>query len=119
MGGQAAAILAQIRPPAASPRGRVFARMPTYRRVLNNIREASIERDDGTGTVSFQSFRVTLGTRLARNGVAPQIAQKILRHADISTTMKYYTKLRIEDATAGVEKLPFVGEITDAESSAA
>jgi integrase len=39
------------------------------------------------------SFRRTLGTHLAEKGVRAEIVQKILRHTDIRTTLKYYVKI--------------------------
>ena len=37
----------------------------------------------------LHSLRIPLGTRLAREGIAPQIAQRIMRHADYRTTLKH------------------------------
>ncbi len=35
------------------------------------------------------TLRTTLGTQLARAGVAPQITQRIMRHADFRTTNRH------------------------------
>ncbi len=39
------------------------------------------------------SFRRSLGTHLAERGVRAEIVQKILRHTDLKTTLKYYVKI--------------------------
>ena len=52
--------------------------------------------------------RHTTATLLARAKVHPSIAQKILRHANIETTLAIYTHLDgIEDMRAAVAKLDF------------
>lgn len=51
-------------------------------------------------------MRTTLGTNLARAGVAPQLCQKILRHADYKTTLKHYTVLGIADTNKAINQLP-------------
>ena len=47
--------------------------------------------------IDLHALRTTLGTQLARAGVAPQIAQRIMRHADYRTTLKHYTVLGLAD----------------------
>jgi hypothetical protein len=55
--------------------------------------------------IDLHSLRTTLGTTLAREGVAPQIAQRILRHRDYRTTLKHYTVLELEDTSRGLAKV--------------
>jgi len=43
--------------------------------------------------LDFHSFRHTTATLLSMAGVTPRVAQSILRHAQITTTMKTYTHL--------------------------
>ena len=58
--------------------------------------------------IVFHSLRHTTATLLARAKVHPSVAQKILLHADIETTLAIYTHLdRIEDMRAAVAKLDF------------
>ena len=58
--------------------------------------------------IVFHSLRHTTATLLARAKVHPSIAQKILRHADIATTLAIYTHLDgIEDMRAAIAKLDF------------
>jgi hypothetical protein len=53
-----------------------------------------IVTEDAEGrVVDLHAMRTTLGTNLARAGVAPQIAQRIMRHGDYRTTLKHYTVL--------------------------
>lgn len=54
-------------------------------------------------------MRTTLGTNLARDGVAPQIAKDILRHGDYRTTLKHYTQLHVRDAAAVINQISIPG----------
>ena len=54
----------------------------------------------------FHSFRVTFATLLARAGVHPKVAQRLLRHQDIKMTMNIYTKVDIEDLDTALDSLP-------------
>ena len=56
--------------------------------------------------VDLHALRTTLGTQLARAGVAPQVAQKVMRHGDYRTTLKHYTVLGLVDAAQAVGRLP-------------
>ena len=65
-----------------------------------------IVTEDAEGrVVDLHAMRTTLGTNLARAGIAPQVAQKIMRHADYKTTLKYYTVLGISDTTKAINQL--------------
>jgi len=58
--------------------------------------------------IVFHSLRHTTATLLARAKVHPSVAQKILRHANIETTLGIYTHVDgIEDMRAAVAKLDF------------
>src|SRR5205807_3736146 len=58
--------------------------------------------------IVFHSLRHTTATLLARAKVHPSVAQKILRHANIETTLTIYTHVDgIEDMRAAVTKLDF------------
>ena len=66
-----------------------------------DLAAAGIEKCDAQGrTVDVHCLRHTFATLLARNGVSPSIAQKLMRHSDIRLTMNTYTHLDIAD-TAG------------------
>lgn len=112
----------------ASQGDRVFPKLPTWRRVQSDLkaaRKAWIEQgasdeereartksdflalEDAAGrTLDFHSLRTTTGTMLARAGVTPQVARMVMRHADIKTTLKHYTDLRLHDAAKAVASLP-------------
>jgi len=62
--------------------------------------------DEEGREIDLHAMRTTLGTNLARAGVAPQLCQKILRHADYKTTLKQYTVLGIGDTTKAINQLP-------------
>jgi len=54
--------------------------------------------EDAEGRViDLHAMRTTLGTNLARIGVPPQIAQRIMRHSDYCTTQQHYTILGLTD----------------------
>ena len=58
--------------------------------------------------VDLHALRTTLGTNLARQGVPPQIAQKLMRHSDYRTTQKHYTVLGLNDTSGAIEKIPWI-----------
>ena len=65
--------------------------------------------EDAEGRViDLHAMRTTLGTNLARAGVAPQIAQRIMRHADYRTTLKHYTVLELADTAKAIGQLPTI-----------
>ena len=68
--------------------------------------------EDGEGRViDLHALRTTLGTQLARAGVTPQVAQRIMRHGDYRTTLKHYTVLGLVDTAKAVAQLPGVRAI--------
>ena len=55
-----------------------------------DFESANIQLQDDEGrVVDLHAMRTTLGTNLARAGVAPQLAQRIMRHSDYKTTLKH------------------------------
>jgi integrase len=69
-----------------------------------------VVEDEQGRVIDLHAMRTTLGTNLARAGVAPQLAQKIMRHADYRTTLKHYTVLGLVDTTRAIKMLPGIGE---------
>jgi integrase len=63
-------------------------------------------RDDDGRVLDFHALRHTFGTNLARAGVAPKVAQELMRHSDINLTMGTYTHVGLYDLNAAVESLP-------------
>jgi hypothetical protein len=52
-------------------------------------------------------FDVLVGVfALARQGIGPQVAQRIMRHSDYRTTAKHYVRLELTDTAAAVGALP-------------
>lgn len=60
----------------------------------------------GGRVIDLHALRTTLGTQLARAGVTPQVAQRIMRHGDYRTTLKHYTVLGLTDTAAAIDRLP-------------
>ena len=58
-----------------------------------------------TRVATRHSLRASLGTTLARRGVTPQIAQRILRHRDYRTILKHYTDLGREDMVQAMQQV--------------
>jgi integrase len=99
--------LKRIRPADALPSTRVFPEAVTNRTRTEDFRRAKIELLDKQGRVTdLHGLRATLGTRLARAGVAPQVAQRLMRHADYRTTLHHYTMLSLADTVAAMKRLP-------------
>ena len=59
--------------------------------------------------IDLHALRTTIGTQLARVGVAPQLAQRLMRYSDYRTTLSHYTVLGLTDTAAAISKLPGVG----------
>lgn len=110
---QAAAELSAIKPMDAMPLDLVFAAIPNDRTVRKDLRDAKVPIADDEGrVVDFHALRTTTGTMLARAGVSPQMAQRVMRHANMATTLTHYTDLRLVDLTGAVRALPEIGTQT-------
>ena len=90
------------------PGTRVFTVSKGLREILyRDLKKAGILRIDDQGRqIDVHALRHTCGTQLARAGVSPQAASKIMRHSSIDMTMKHYTHLVIADTSRAVEMLP-------------
>jgi len=72
-----------------------------------DLAAAGIPKRDAQGrTVDVHCLRHTFATLLARNGVSPSVAQKLMRHSDIRLTMNTYTNLDLADTAGTVAALP-------------
>jgi len=71
------------------PDARLFALGSNFLRAFNlDLAAAGIAKRDAQGrTVDVHSLRRTFATLLARNGVLPTTAQKLIRHSDIRLAM--------------------------------
>jgi len=72
----------------------------------NDLELAKIDYKTDEGFMDFHSLRHTFGTQLAKSGVLPQDAQKLMRHSDVNLTMGIYTHINLEDKAKAVNKLP-------------
>jgi len=106
----AAALARRLAERPAVPTARVFPEAVTDRTRAADFERAGIALTDSEGRVAdLHALRTTLGTNLARAGVVPQIAQRIMRHADYRTTLAHYTVLGLIDTARAVADLPGVG----------
>ena len=72
-----------------------------------DLAAAEIAKRDAQGrTVDVHCLRHTFATLLARNGVSPSVAQKLMRHSDIRLTINTYTHLELADTAGAVAALP-------------
>ncbi len=82
-----------------------------------DLEQAEIEYENEDGTADFHALRHTFCSLLARSGVQPQTAQRLMRHSDINLTMKHYTHILLDDKRMAVSALPkinFSREIKEA-----
>ncbi|MBT4766830.1 MAG: tyrosine-type recombinase/integrase, partial [Phycisphaerae bacterium] len=92
--------------PPGGPMDPVFGSVPTLKTFRRDCERAGITLlDDQQRTIDFHSLRMTLATRLQREGVHASIAQRIMRHASFKTTDKYYTDLRLHDLSEAISRL--------------
>ncbi|MCL1999929.1 MAG: site-specific integrase, partial [Planctomycetes bacterium] len=83
-----------------SPRN-VGAEMVRY-----DLARAGIPYRDEQGLIyDFHALRGQLATDLARGGIAPQKAQKAMRHSTMDLTLRHYTHLTIDDLREAVDSL--------------
>jgi hypothetical protein len=95
--------------PFASQADRIFPGVPLVKTFHRDCQRAGIERYDADGRqLDRHALRTTLGTHLARAGVLPQLAMKVMGHNDVQTTMKHYTALRLADTAKAMNALPSI-----------
>lgn len=63
------------------------------------LKQAGVER------IHPHRLRHTFATRLVTAGVNPRIAQELLGHEDISTTMKIYAEVETSAMESAIEKM--------------
>jgi integrase len=90
------------------PDARLFNLGRNFLRAFNlDLAAAGIAKRDAQGrTVDVHGMRHTFATLLARKGVTPSVAQKLMRHSDIRLTMNTYTHLDLTDTAGAVAALP-------------
>ena len=75
-----------------------------------DIRKAGIEKETAEGRVSLYSLRHTFCSALARAGVMPAVAARLMRHRDVRTTLQTYTHVEMEQTREALCRLDY-GEI--------
>ncbi|MCD6304616.1 MAG: site-specific integrase [Planctomycetes bacterium] len=90
--------------------GLLFNVPSDFKRVFDgDLAAAGIPKTDAQGrTLDVHCLRHTFATLLARNGVSPATAQKLMRHSDIRLTMNIYTHLDLADTASAVAALPAI-----------
>lgn len=83
----------------------LFGGMPTKQHVISQLRADCEAVKVDAKSVAFHSFRHTYCTQLARANVHPALLQKLARHADLKTTLKYYVHLQRADEADAIAKL--------------
>ncbi len=66
---------------------------PTLRTLKADLETAGIPVVVDGLAVDFHALRTCFASALADQGVHPRTAQELLRHADVTTTMKHYTRV--------------------------
>ena len=84
---------------------RVWPCVPTVKTFDRDLRNANIPKEKNGAKATFHSLRHSLATHLANAGVAPQVAQLLMRHASISTTIDTYTDRQLLDLRSASEKV--------------
>ena len=90
--------LIRIHPIAASVPLPLAGERQANRSSIRYQRNAAVKRVDG------HDLRRAYGLRLARAGVSPYELQKLMRHADIKTSMEFYIDLSHEDIAANLHR---------------
>jgi integrase len=94
--------------PSIEPRGeRLFTSIPMILTLHRDLKKfVGVTPRNAAGEVfDLHALRTTFGTLLAREGVPVQVAKDLMRHADIRTTLKSYTKLVLHDHRAAVARI--------------
>jgi integrase len=95
--------------PAAIATKRIFARPVHGRTQLRDFKRAKIQKRDAEGRVAdLHAFRATLCTNLQRSGVEIELAQRVLRHEDLRTTQRHYSRLALRDVEQALGRLPAI-----------
>jgi integrase len=85
----------------------VFASVPTMDEHRAYLTTAGIDWKDSEGRrADVHALRHTYGTLLSQSGTSPREAMELMRHTDLSLTMKVYTDPRLFDLAGAVERLP-------------
>ena len=82
-------------------------RVPHIDTFKEDLKKAGIEYQNARKErADFHSLRHTFCTRLARTGIAPQVAKELMRHSDMKTTTQIYTDVGQLGVDSMVSKVP-------------
>jgi len=81
-------------------------RIPRPRALQRDLEALGIAFRNEFGKMDFHSLRHSCATMLARYGVAPNVAQQILRHHDVRLTLATYTHTSSEAVSSELTKVP-------------
>ena len=87
------------------PEDRLFA-IGSKQTINTELRADCAAAGIDTKNISFHGLRHTFCTLLARENVHPALLQKLARHSDLNTTLKYYVHLQRSDESEAINKLP-------------
>jgi len=65
---------------------------------------------DGVGAAALGRAARHARHQDAREGIALQVAQKLIRHSDYRLTLKHYTTLTLSDSAAAMKRLPGIAK---------
>lgn len=109
---EAASALAEARQAASTDR--VFPTMPSHHTVDKDLKNAGITKTTDDGVLSFHCLRHTYATFVARASKDVRLVQRMVDHADITTTQRYLHAEPIEQITTmkGFPRLIAAGRAT-------
>ena len=81
-------------------------KIPRSRALQRDLEALGIAFRNEFGKMDFHSLRHSCATMLARYGVAPNVAQQILRHHDVRLTLATYTHTNGEAISSELTKVP-------------
>ncbi len=100
-------ILERIRPRKnITGKAKVFPKsIPTKETLRKDLGAAGIEVRNADGIFTFHSLRKQVATDLIKSGQNPKIAQDILGHKDLKTTLDVYTDIEDGDKRGALEDM--------------
>ncbi len=88
-------------------------------RFLRDIKAAGIPRYDSQGrSIDIHALRYSFGTLMAKRGVHPSVAQRLMRHSNVSLTLGIYTTTESIDTRSASDRLPSLGREPEPAKSA-
>jgi integrase len=84
-----------------------FKPIPDVATLHKDLKRAGIDATDEEGrVVDFHALRMTYCTRMALAGVPIRVAQELMGHQDIHTTIRHYTLVGVNDMAENLDRLP-------------